>query len=87
MEYVKAYGLSLITSPRNSPNLSIIEIMAYPVKKAFYSRRCASEKTALARFRKVFREDINQEKINEQFTWYIKRLHEYIKLSGQITKY
>lgn len=68
IDYVKARGLSIITSPGNSPNLSIIETMAHPVKKAFHSRRCASEKTALARFRKVFRKDTDQEKINEQFT-------------------
>jgi hypothetical protein len=61
--------------------------MAHPVKKAFYSRHYASEKTALARFRKVFREDTDQEKINEQFTWYTKRLHECIRLGGQMTKY
>jgi DDE superfamily endonuclease len=87
IDYVKARGLSIITSPGNSPDLSIMETMAHPVKKAFHSRRCASKKTALARFRKVFGEDTDQEKINEQFTWYTKRLHECIRLGGQMTKY
>jgi len=67
-DYIKARGLSVITRPGNSPDLLIIETMAHPVKKAFHSRRCASKKTALARFRKVFGEDTDQEKINEQFT-------------------
>ena len=64
-----------------------METMAYSVKKVFHSRRCTSEKTALARFRKVFREDTDQKKINDQYTWYIKRLHEYIRLGRQMTKY
>ena len=61
--------------------------MAYLIKKTFHSRRCTSEKTILARFKKVFGEDTDQEKINEQFTWYTKRLHECIRLGGQMTKY
>ena len=64
-----------------------METMAHLVKKAFHSRRCASEKTALARFRKVFGEDTDQKKINDQYTWYTKRLHECIRLGGQMTKY
>lgn len=87
IDYAKARGISIITSPGNSPDLSIMETMAHPVKKAFHSRRCASEKTALARFRKVFGEDTDQEKINNQYTWYTKRLHECIRLGGQMTKY
>jgi len=42
-----------------------MEIMAHPIKRTFYLRHCASEKTALARFKKVFGEDTDQEKINE----------------------
>jgi Ni,Fe-hydrogenase maturation factor len=87
LDYAKERGLSIITSPGNSPDLSIMETMAHPIKKAFHSRRCASEKTALTRFRKVFGEDTDQEKINEQFSWYTKRLHECIRLGGQMTKY
>ena len=60
-----------------------METMAHPIKKAFHSRRCASEKTALARFRKVFREDTDQEKINEQFSWYTKRLQNVLDLGGK----
>jgi hypothetical protein len=87
LEYVKAYSISVITSLGNSPDLLIMETIAYPVKKAFHSRHYTSEKTALARFRKVFGEDTDQEKISEQFTWYTKRLHEYIRLGGQMMKY
>jgi hypothetical protein len=64
-----------------------MEIMAHLIKKTFYLRRYASKKTALARFKKGFGEDTDQEKINEQFTWYTKRLHECIRLSGQMIKY
>ncbi|KAL5316272.1 hypothetical protein ACEPPN_015317 [Leptodophora sp. 'Broadleaf-Isolate-01'] len=86
-DYAKKKGLSIITAPGTSPDLSIMETMAHPIKKAFHSRRCASEKTALARFRNVFGEDSDQDKINEQFVWYTKRLHECIRLGGQMTKY
>jgi hypothetical protein len=58
-DYIKARGLSIITSPGNSPDLLIIEIIAHPIKKTFYLRRYASKKTALARFKKVFGEDID----------------------------
>lgn len=85
--YCKKRGLATITSPGNSPDLSIMETMAHPIKKAFHSCRCTIENTALARFRKVFGEDTDQEKINEQFSWYTKRLHECIRLGGQMTKY
>jgi len=44
-----------------------METMAHSIKKTFYLRRYASKKTALAQFKKVFREDIDQEKINKQF--------------------
>jgi len=64
-----------------------METMAHPIKKTFHSRRYASEKIALARFKKVFGEDTDQEKINEQFTWYTKRLHKCIRPGGQMTKY
>ena len=86
-DYIKAQGLSIIISLGNSPNLLIMEIIAHPIKKTFYLRRCASKKTALARFKKGFGEDIDREKINKQFTWYTKRLPECIRLGGQITKY
>ncbi len=67
-DYIKARGLSIITSLGNSPNLLIMETMAHPIKKTFYSRRRASKTTALARFKKVFGEDTDQEKINKQVT-------------------
>ena len=57
------------------------------MERKFHSQRCASEKTALARFKKVFGEDMDQEQISEMFKWYTKRLHECIRLKGQMTKY
>ncbi|CZR68709.1 uncharacterized protein PAC_18608 [Phialocephala subalpina] len=55
-DWAKKHGIKLLTSPGNSPDLSIIESMAHPIKKKFHSRRCASQSVALERFREVFRE-------------------------------
>jgi hypothetical protein len=86
LEYVKAHGISVITSPGNSLTSQLWN-NGTPSKEGLPLPRYASEKTALARFRKVFGEDTDQEKINEQFTSYTKRLHECIRLGGQMTKY
>jgi hypothetical protein len=40
----------LITLPRVSPDLSIIESIANPLKKGFYSKKNTIEKKALAWF-------------------------------------
>lgn len=55
--------MDLLTLPGVSPDFSIIETMAHLIKKDFYARRCTSEKTALARFTRLFEEEMDQSKI------------------------
>ncbi len=73
--------------PRDSPDFSILETMAHPVKRLFHSRCCTSQKAALHCFAKVFEDEMDMEKINELYMWYTKRLHECRRLRGQMTRY
>ena len=52
--------VSYITSPGNSPDLSIFESYAHPLKKHFHTKRSRTKKEALARFSQVFEEEFDQ---------------------------
>jgi hypothetical protein len=86
LKWAKEYGISLLTLPGISPDLSIYETIANPLKRAFYGRRSAIEKQAKERFMQVF-EEMDQETINYQYTWYTKRLWECERAGGQMTRY
>jgi hypothetical protein len=76
-----------ITSPGNSPDLSIFESYTHPLKKLFYTRRSTTKKAALARFAQVFEEEIDQMMIQNMYKFYTKRLHDCRRRKGQMTKY
>lgn len=59
-----------ITSPGNSPDLSIFESYAHPLKKLFHTRRSTTKKAALARFAQVFEEEIDQRMIQNMYKFY-----------------
>jgi hypothetical protein len=80
-------GLNLITLPGVSPDFSILESMAHPLKRKFHSRRCASEKAGLARFIRIFEEEMDQNTIQNMYKYYCKRLHDCRRAGGQMTKY
>ena len=84
---MKANGLPFITLPGVSPDFSILESLAHPVKRAFHAVRSASDKAALARFNQVFMEELDQGSINGMYKWYTKRLHECQRADGQMTRY
>jgi hypothetical protein len=73
--------------PSQSPDLLIIESLAHPVKKKFHLKCIEEENTALEHFIDVWENQVDQEKILEIYSWYIKRLHECIRADGQITQY
>jgi hypothetical protein len=50
LAWAKQHNLPLITLPGVSPDFSILESMAHPLKKAFHARRCTIEKASLTRF-------------------------------------
>ena len=79
-------NVSYITLPGNSPDLSIFESMAHPLKKLFHKRR-TTEKTALAQMIRVFQEEIDQQMIRNMYKYYTKRLYDCKRRGGQMTKY
>jgi hypothetical protein len=86
-QWCKENHIDLITLPGVSPDLSILETMAHPVKKKFHARRCTTEKAAIARFHRIWTNEIDQEQIQGLYKWYTKRLHEYRRVKGQMTRY
>jgi len=85
--WAKKNGLSLLTLPGVSPDFSILESMAHPLKRAFHSKRCTTEKSSLARFTRIFEEEMDQNTIQHMYDYYTKRLHDCRRAGGQMTKY
>jgi hypothetical protein len=55
----RAY-LTLITLPGVSPDFSIFESLAFPIKKKFDARRYATEKAGLAHIKQISDEELDQ---------------------------
>jgi hypothetical protein len=87
LAWAKKHAFPLLTLPGVSPDFSILESMAHPLKKAFHSKRCASERAGLTRFTKIFEEEMDQNTIQHMYKYYTKRLHDCRRASGQMTKY
>jgi hypothetical protein len=58
-KYCKDNQIHLITLPGVSPDFSILESMAYPIKRKFHAKRCTTEKAAIARFQHLFKEEMD----------------------------
>jgi hypothetical protein len=76
-----------MTLPGKSPDFSIMESLAHTIKRKFHAKRTASDKTALAYFTKIWEEEMDQNKIQEMYNWYTKRLHDAERVDGQMTRY
>ena len=50
IKWARDYDLDLLTLPSSSPNLLIIESLAYPVKKKFYIIQVKTKEEALENF-------------------------------------
>jgi len=87
LKWAKENNLRLLTLPGVSPDFSILESMAHPLKKAFHAKRCTTEKAGLARFKQIFEEEIDQGTIQNMYDYYTKRLHDCRRAEGQMTKY
>lgn len=87
LRWAKEHDLPVLTLPEVSPDFSILESLALPCKRKFHAIRCASEQAGLARFTKIFEEEIDQKTIQEYYQWYTKRLYECRRLGGQMTRY
>ena len=86
INWVKDNRIPLITLPGVLPDFSILEAMAYPIKRKFHAQRCTIEKAVLARFEQVFNE-MDQSKVQTLYNWYTKRLHDCRRAGGQMTRY
>ena len=86
LKWAKENNFSLLTLPGVSPDLSILESLASPLKRRFHSTRCASESAGLTRFIKLFKE-IDQGMIQGMYNKYNHRLEACKEASGQMTKY
>ena len=67
IKWAKDNGVSLIILPGVSPDFSILESIAHPIKRKFYTKRCTTEKVALARFRQLFKEEMDQCAIQKMY--------------------
>jgi hypothetical protein len=85
--WAKKNSLDLITLPGLSPDFSILESMAHPLKQIFHSKRCASEQASVARFTTIFKKELDQKTIQNMYNWYTKRLHDCRRAGGQMTRY
>lgn len=85
--WAKNNNLPLLTLPGVSPDFSILESMAHPLKRQFHAQRCTTEKASLARFTRIFEEEMNQGTIEHMYKYYTKRLHDCRRAGGQMTKY
>jgi transposase len=56
LEYARKQGIKLLTLPGISPDLSIAETLAHPLKRVFHAKRTTTEQAALARFQRIFNE-------------------------------
>jgi transposase InsO family protein len=86
IDWAKQNNLPLITGPGVSPDFSILESMAHPLKK-FHARRVTTENAGLARFTRIFNEEMDQGTIQHMYNYYTKRLHDCRRASGQMTMY
>ncbi|PVH68381.1 hypothetical protein DL98DRAFT_522798 [Cadophora sp. DSE1049] len=85
--WVKSNNLKVLTLPGVSPDFSVFESFAAPLKKRFHAVRSASYEGALKRFHKVFMRDIPQESVQNLFNTYPRRLAACKEREGQMTKY
>jgi hypothetical protein len=85
--YIQKQGLSVITLPGVSPDLSILESMANPIKRRFHARRCTTDGAALKRFTEVFDKELDRKTIQHYYDFYTKRLWDYKRARGQMTSY
>ena len=87
MDWAKQNNLPLIIGPRVSPDFSILESTAHALMKKFHAQCVITEKAGLARFTRIFNEEMDQGTIQHMYNYYIKRLHDYRRAGRQMTIY
>jgi hypothetical protein len=57
----------VINLPGVSSDFFIFKLMAFTLKRRFYYRRTIMDKAALARFYKIFKEELDEVKVKSQY--------------------
>jgi hypothetical protein len=86
IEYCAEHNIPL-TLPGNSPDLSIWETQAQPLKRRFHARRSPTEEAAFKRFEQLFGKEMDQSKIQYLYNSYTAGLHKCKRAGGQMTHY
>jgi hypothetical protein len=86
-KWAKKHGIDLLNLPSDSPDMSIIESLAHPIKHKFYSRRIITESAALARFTRIWDREVDEDSIQRMYGSYTKRFHDIRRANGQMSQY
>jgi hypothetical protein len=85
--YIQKQGLYIITLPSVSPDLSILESMANPIKRKFHAQRCTIDGAVLKRFTGVFNKELDKKTIQHYYDYYTKILWDCKRAKEQMTSY
>ena len=84
--YTQNYGLEVLNLPHKSPDLSIFETLANPLKKEFQKERHTTNRATMSSFVKIF-EELDQEMIQGLYNNNYDRLEECLERLGEMTHF
>lgn len=79
---MKKQNLKFLILPANSPDLSIFETMARPIKRFFHAEYTGTERAAKKRLSKIFYEEMSQKTIDRAYKSYCARFHDVRRANG-----
>lgn len=82
---MREMGVKFDFLPTGSPDLSICESMANPIKHLFFNRVTEDFEKGFQRFKKIWTDHVSQEMINRQYKRYLDRFDELEDRGGQMT--
>ena len=85
--WTEQHGMKLLALPGVSPDMSILELLAHPVKKLFHEQYCSFQQAAYVRFIELWDEKVDQQQIQHMYDYYAKRLHDVRRANGQMSQY
>jgi len=84
--YTQDHGLEVLNLPHRSPDLSIFETLANPLKKEFQKERHITNRAAMSSFVRIF-EELDQRMIQGLYNNYYDRLEECLERLGEMTHF
>lgn len=83
--WIKEKGLKALNLPQKSPDFSIFESLANPLKRKFRRIGHTSNREAMAYFHRIFDKEVNQTMVQNMYNRYPRRLQECRDRGGQMT--